>query len=146
MNHARKLTVTAMVLAGLIGCGHTDTENAIHERNQHGLERMLSADPSTVDAHGTHGYTPLIYAAKDGNYDAAETLVNRRADVNAVDADGRTALMYAAGHNYGSIAKLLIAHGARANARDADGHTALSFARDRGYEEMAALLQTPAVR
>lgn len=41
------------------------------------------------------GLTPLIIAARDGNYEVAKMLIDKGADVNSQTGTGATALMYA---------------------------------------------------
>ncbi|GLI60624.1 hypothetical protein VaNZ11_002787 [Volvox africanus] len=55
---------------------------------------LCSAKPITV--RGTvAGQTPLMCAAKGASVAAVQLLLNRKADVHAVDAEGRTALQHA---------------------------------------------------
>ena len=128
-------------VVGLVGCGHSGAESAIHRHNDDGLRQMLDENPGLVNDRDGKGWTPLIYAARDGNLNAARMLLDHRADPNAAGNKGTTALMYAADNNRLTIAQLLIDHGANVNAVDAQGHTPLSFAQDGRYAAMADLLR-----
>jgi ankyrin repeat protein len=88
------------------------------------------------------GTTPLIRAAKYANFDMAQLLVSRGADVTLAQSDGTTALMFAAGVKYSitqqgdppnhgtlddayGIVKLLHEKGADLNTANTRGETAL---------------------
>jgi ankyrin repeat protein len=63
-----------------------------------------------VNAKGTHGMTPLHWAAQEGYVDMAELLIAKGAAVNAKDDEGRRPLRVASGR---PIMRLLREHGAR---------------------------------
>ncbi|MGJ4715883.1 ankyrin repeat domain-containing protein [Leptospira interrogans] len=71
-------------------------------------------------------YTPLMIAAKEGEYLISEYLIRHGADVNARTRDGHTALMMATFNRYPEIVKLLIRSGADVHAMTLQGHTAWS--------------------
>lgn len=75
--------------------------------------------------------TPLMYACRAGQIDAAQLLLTAGADINASNANGTTALMYAKTAAVGSgnvaLLELLLDAGADLNARDATGRTALDY-------------------
>ncbi|WP_061249847.1 ankyrin repeat domain-containing protein [Leptospira alstonii] len=73
-------------------------------------------------------YTPLMVAAREGEYLIAEYLIQNGADVNARTRDGHTALMMAVFNRYPEIVKLLIRSGADLHATTTQGHTAWSEA------------------
>ena len=85
------------------------------------------ADASGVVSVEYGGYTPLLFAARQGGVDAARALVAARANVNDTAPDGTSALVVAAHSGHGSLAALLLEHGADANAAGA-GYTALHMA------------------
>src|SRR5262249_31086523 len=67
------------------------------------------------------GWTPLMYAARDGATDAITTLADERADLNVQDPDGTTALMLAIINAHFDTAALLIEKGANPNIVDSTG-------------------------
>ncbi|MBM9499640.1 ankyrin repeat domain-containing protein [Leptospira sp. 201903071] len=71
-------------------------------------------------------FTPLMVAAREGEYLIAEYLIRNGADVNARTRDGHTALMMASTNRYPEIVKLLIRSGADVYATTVQGHTAWS--------------------
>lgn len=84
----------------------------------HPLRALLAA--------GTTGYTPLIYAAREGHADVCELLLSLGADPNAATrSGGATALQRAAYTGHLAVVRLLLAAGAAPAQQDADGQTAL---------------------
>jgi ankyrin repeat protein len=87
------------------------------------------------------GWTPLMYAARDGAADAVAALADLKADLNASDPDGTTALMYAIINAHFDTAAILIERGADPNVADSTGTTALYSAVD--MHTMGPMLSRP---
>jgi uncharacterized protein len=87
------------------------------------------------------GWTPLMYAARDGAKDAIAALADANADLNASDPDGTTALMYAIINAHFDTAAVLIEKGADPNVADSTGTTALYSAVD--MHTMGPMLSRP---
>jgi len=87
------------------------------------------------------GWTPLMYAARDGAADAVAALADAKADLNASDPDGTTALMYAITNAHFDTAAVLIEKGADPNVADSTGTTALYSAVD--MHTMGPMLSRP---
>jgi len=87
------------------------------------------------------GWTPLMYAARDGAADAVKVLADLKADLNASDPDGTTALMYAIINAHFDTAAILIEAGADPNVADTTGTTALYSAVD--MHTMGPMLSRP---
>lgn len=100
-------------------------ETALHIAARTGhlpsVQVLLCPGGAGVDARNTHGWTPLLLAARYGHMAVAEDLVAVGADVNARGFHGWTALHLA--HRYGNahLCELLLAAGADADAVDDDG-------------------------
>ena len=95
---------------------------------------------NNVDVIDERGYTPLIIAAYNNQYDAVKALLYAGADINATDGSGNTALMGACFKGYEDVAQLLIANEADVNAMHGNGGTALMFAIMFGRNNMIDLL------
>src|SRR5215467_3494938 len=125
----RFLVGTALLAAGLnatSGWGQETSDRlyeAIRSDNQAALGALTSSE---VNQRDKRGGTPLHYAAAFGSAGTLRGLLEKGADVNAVNAFGATPLMFAV--NEPAKAALLVMHGANVNARSKMGRTALLLA------------------
>src|SRR5262249_9891395 len=65
--------------------------------------------------------TPLMLAARQGAFDAAQVLVSSGANLNAESGDNSTALLMATINGHFDIAKFLVDHHADVNLQSIDG-------------------------
>ncbi|CDW57235.1 tankyrase 1 [Trichuris trichiura] len=82
---------------------------------------------------------PLSLAGYN-NYEVAEFLIQKGADVNAKDRGGLIPLHNAASYGHFEIGQLLIQHGALANAQDLWGFTPLHEASQKGRFQLVSFL------
>ncbi|HTR37040.1 MAG TPA: ankyrin repeat domain-containing protein [Bryobacteraceae bacterium] len=87
------------------------------------LPKMEAGTPLAPIARG--GLTALLFAAREGQMDAARALLDAKADVNAVDSDGNNALVLAILNSHYDLAQFLIDRGADPNIAAKNGRTAL---------------------
>ena len=73
----------------------------------------------------------------------AKMLIDRGANVNAVDKLGMTPLLWAASSDFGepAMVELLLKAGAKSDAKNRDGRTALELARAYGHGYLTAALE-----
>jgi ankyrin repeat protein len=107
------------------------------------LNAGLSACVTLLRRRGLHiddrdqlGRTALVSTAYNLKYDAARTLLDQGAQIDAADEQGRTPLIYAATaqsaeHLRIRFVRLLCERGANVGLKDASGRTALDYAGDR---------------
>ncbi len=84
----------------------------------------------------------LIAAAKIGDVEEVNRLIQKGANVNARWKHGRTALMQAVVDNQAKILELLIEKGADLNIKDESGKTAFDLALTQNKKQMARLLKS----
>lgn len=99
-------------------------------RTEEFLER-LSDEENEVDLEATDrsGATLLGIAAKSGNIEIMQALIDAGADLEATDRNGGTPLMHAARSKNADAVRLLIGAGANIDTRDTSlANTALSWA------------------
>jgi uncharacterized protein len=84
--------------------------------------------------------TPLICAAIYGNVETCALLLNKGAEIDAVDSDGSTALTSAAIMGRLEVCRLLIKKGANVNAKNNYVAAPLAYAASGGRTEICRLL------
>ena len=105
------------------------------------LAAMLLAHGAKLDATDKDGLTPLAIAVQNAKVNAARTLLEAGADVNAAVAmGGYTPLMLASLSGSSEVAKSLIDRGAKVNAANAGGVTALMIAAAGNRSSVVGLL------
>lgn len=82
----------------------------------------------------------LWSAAREGNTEVAQKLLEQGADVNASHPDGGTSLIKAAARGHHDTVRALITAGARVDGKDAEGWTALAWAAEFGRIEIVKML------
>ena len=108
--------------------------------------RTAGFNPSGVLDIVQGGYTPMLFAARQGDLDSATHLVAGGADVNDTAPSGTSVLVVAAHGGHTALATYLLGQGADPNASEA-GYTALHAATLRGDEALVtALLEAGADR
>ena len=103
-----------------------------------------ASSPRTGAAEGVSvidegGFTPLLFAARQGDLASARLLAAAGADVNDTPPSGTSALVVAAHSGHGELAAWLLEKGADPNAAKA-GYTALHAAILRGDADLASAL------
>jgi len=89
------------------------------------IARDLIARQVDIQQGNRHGFTPLFYAAGNGDDDIVKLLLEKGAVVNACPASGYTSLKATAEAGYADTVQRLLAHGADVNALDHHGNSAL---------------------
>ena len=92
-------------------------------------QRRVTAEGRPKDMN-RGGFTPLLFAARDGYVDSVNALLQGRADINRPDPDGTTPLLLTLINGHWDTAKLLIEAGANVNDWDFWGQSPLYIAVD----------------
>ncbi len=98
-----------------------------------------NGDPGGIIEIEQGGFTPLLFAAQQGDIDSAKPLVAAGANVNDVAPDGMSVLVLAAHSGVVTFVEFLLEKGADPNAASA-GYTALHAAVLRGNLDLAKTL------
>ena len=93
--------------------------------------QLYEGDDAGVAMVAVGGYTPLLFAAQDGDVESTRLLLAAGADPNDAAPDGSSAVVIAAHAGQDDVAKLLLNAGANPNAAGS-GYTALHVAAMRG--------------
>ncbi len=95
----------------------------------HGVGIIRSGYPESGSQTPTQGgFTPLLYAARDGRIDIVQMLIARKANIELAEANGITPLQMAIGNENIALARYLLEKGANPNTPDAYGRTPLWLA------------------
>jgi len=100
---------------------------------------LTSANEEADRVH-SNGKTALMVAAKQGNKERIQALIEQGAEVNRSNRNGGTPIMYGALSGETETVSLLLEHGAKVNAVAENGWTALMIASVKGYVDVARLL------
>eukprot|EP00933_Yihiella_yeosuensis_P041310 TRINITY_DN35706_c0_g1_i1.p1 TRINITY_DN35706_c0_g1~~TRINITY_DN35706_c0_g1_i1.p1 ORF type:complete len:732 (+),score=157.24 TRINITY_DN35706_c0_g1_i1:236-2197(+) len=107
---------------------------ALYEHSQYLMSTLPQKKPVPPEAFAEtdhDGRTPLMLAAEEGHLETVALLLQRKADVNAIDSEGNTVLMAAAMscHSRASlVAELLLNEEADAEVKNAAGRQAVELA------------------
>jgi len=105
------------------------------------MVKALVQGGALVNQKDEKGFTALLRALQDQDYDVADVLLAKpELDVNAQGSTGVTALMSYVGGQRENIVKNLLSRGADANLKDADGDTALHLASQAGNVNVLRML------
>jgi len=106
-------------------------------------ERLLDEDGINVNVTDWLGNTPLHMASYNGHAEIAATLLEKGADVNAIDGlYENTALIFASDLGNTETVKILLENGSdvNVNAKNKKNMTALQLANQKGHTKIVELL------
>ena len=105
--------------------------------------RYLLSKGASVTARSKAGRTPLsIAAVYDGSVEIARLMIQKGADVKAIDESGASVLEIAASVNNLEVARILVDKGADVNTTDSGGFTALGDAVSRAKQFVHEAIRT----
>ena len=89
------------------------------------------------------GFTPLLFAAQQGDVESARILLAAGADVNEATSEDGSALVVASASGHGKLALFLLEMGADPNAKDGLGITPLHYAIHEGMLALSVFKPSP---
>ncbi len=101
------------------------------------MPKLSAASSITPVARG--GLTALSFAAREGDIESAQAMIQAGCDINQVDADGTSALVIGLMNQRYTFAKFLLDKGADPNVTDVNGRAALYAAIDARNEDYSAM-------
>ena len=104
------------------------------------MKANLAANSVNVNCVNGVNWTPLIWAACNGNDDVVAFLLDRGANADAQNDQGTSALHMAAYNGHPDVLNTLLKAGADVTVEDNDGKTPLDYAKDEGDEAAIAAL------
>lgn len=113
---------------------------AVENENLQIVNYFAALDPKCINEENQEGYTPLQMAALKDNFEIAEYLVKRGADINHLHSKNDTCLHFAALSNGVEIGELLLDNGADISIADDDGFQAIHYAAQSGSKKFAKML------
>ena len=101
------------------------------------------ADTGEVNTRLQKGWTPLMFAASEGNIAIADALLSRGAAVDIQSDSGETALMLAVRQGHMEmVKKLLIEAEANVNLKNNGGKTALTIALENNQRDILHFIES----
>jgi ankyrin repeat protein len=101
------------------------------------MPKLSAASSVTPMARG--GLTAFLFAAREGDIESGQAILQAGGDINQVDVDGTSALVVSIMNQHYSFAKFLLDRGADPNVTDVKGRAALYAAIDIRNEDYSAL-------
>jgi ankyrin repeat protein len=142
-----------------ISFGHGDTARVLIERGADVSARTIklveneSYTPMLMRGYGGNvegiaqgGYTPLMFAAREGDMATVRLLLDHGAEINDVSVEDGPALIIATAEGYEKIAMVLLESGANPNIPDANGMTALHYTMRDGLKRLLGFVDISAAR
>ena len=139
-----KLLIFSLAVASALNAASAQTPSLFTaaRNNDVNLAKKLLAAKANVNQQDDTGYTPLILATYDDNFEVANLLLNDGANTEVKDHSGRTALMGAAYKGHEREVLLLLDNGANARAVDSKGLTCTMYAVMSGRMSIIRILRT----
>jgi uncharacterized protein len=142
-----------------ISFGHPDTARLLIERradvsahtiklveNEEYTPMLLRGYGGNIEGIAQGGYTPLMFAAKEGDLATARLLLDKGAGINDVSVEDGSPLVIATAQGYKDMAMELLEAGADPNIADANGMTALHYAMRDGLKRLLGFVDISAAR
>jgi len=101
------------------------------------MPKLSAASSVTPMARG--GLTAFLFAAREGDIESGQAILNAGGDIDQVDVDETTALVVSLMNQHYSFAKFLLDRGANPNLADVKGRAALYAAIDARNEDYSAM-------
>ena len=101
---------------------------------------LLQQESVNVNSKDKNGFTCLMSACQNGQFELVEVLLRRNANHSVKNNDGWTALILACQEGHDDIVELMLKEAANVNVQTNNGGTALTIAAEHGHLKIVNLL------
>jgi ankyrin len=130
----------ALETSSVSGASPTLLRKFLSNRDSISIQEIVRKDKSLVTHRYAKDWTPLHFAAFQGDQPSATALLEAGAEIDAANSNGTTPLMIAVQEGHVDIVKLLLDRRASVTARDKQGWTPLHIAAQEDRLEIAQAL------
>lgn len=116
-------------------------KTAIENADLKAVQKIIGEQEVPVDVKLNDSDTPLIVAAVKGQYQIAEYLIQKGANVDYRNSNKNTVLMLAGYYGHARIVKLLLKNGANISAVGGGSRTAINWAHENNQHDIVKLLK-----
>ena len=119
-----------------------DIFETINNGNFEDVKTLLEKNPGLLELKGINGRTPIFLAVTGDHVEIVELLINKGANLNALDKSKRNCLHLACYGRNEKIIQMLIKGGIDINAMDEMGHKPYDFAVSTNNDNIIAMLKS----
>lgn len=134
----------AIAAASAAGCSSGRTKNnlflAVGSGDLVEIKSIVDENPSIKDAYLNDGWTALTVAARDGNIQAVNLLIEEGADINRLEGGGNSPLFWAVYYGHEDVVATLLRHGARVHNKCANCRDPMDVAKEKDYKAISKML------
>lgn len=131
-------------LALLLGAASPDTcvhmMNAVRDGDADKVQSLIDEGADVNCTVPPFGYSPLMWAASEGQTRIASVLIANKADIGYRNANGSCAFLIACEKGNAAIMEMLLQGKVDINRANSDGNTGLMLASRRGYADIVTKL------
>ena len=124
----------------IVGAEAAEIHQAAETGNLAEVQKLLAASPELLEAKDETGRTPLLCAARGGQQEIIQFLVDRGADLTARNVRGSNALHLAANAGHAATVEYFLGKGLEINTVNSNGYSPLILACLGAHTEVARLL------
>jgi ankyrin repeat protein/L-ascorbate metabolism protein UlaG (beta-lactamase superfamily) len=130
------ILIILIVLLFVMFAGADDIHEAIQQGDLTKTQSLIAKNPTLLNAKTEEGRTPLHVAVMGGHKELMEFLIQKGANIDALDAEGRTPLIGAIMSRKPELAHTLVNRGADVKIKSKEGASAIIYTLFFGPEDL----------